>query len=182
MLMRLLILNLFFLTLADDATAASMAERTFREYCAPTSIRVSNPQARWHCTDRDYESLDELHESLAERTPSSKWASPFWRENEPVLANLQGKETFWDCVPNQDICGIWVKLAPNHLVFIQQLLDIERNNDWLGIGLTVFCEDTEESCRALQDQVAGILPDGDLGETSLVGMPPAAPPLPPPLP
>ncbi|MBK8283664.1 MAG: hypothetical protein IPK97_01625 [Ahniella sp.] len=174
-----MLLSLLFLSGAIDAASSSAAKGAFREYCDPTSISISNAQARWHCTDRGYESLADLHQTLAERNPRSRWASPFWREDEPVLAKLQGKETFWDCLPGEDLCGIWVKLAPKHLVFIQQLLDRERNNAWLGIGLTVFCEGTEASCQAVQDQVAGLLPSGDLAETSLVGSPPVAPPLPP---
>lgn len=177
--MRAVIKNLLVLAAMVYVSPSQAAKNQFNEYCSPTKTKVSNSQALWSCTYRNYESIAQLYSDLEDKNPRSTWQSPFWRKDEPVLINLQGKEFFWDCVPNKDTCGIWVKITPTQLVFIQQLLDRQRNNMWLGVGLTLFCEGPTDICRSAQEKIASVLPSTDLNYTSLVGRPPPAPPMPP---
>ena len=158
------------------------ADKRFGEYCGPVAEKIKNPQVTWVCTNRGYTSVQALNADLDTRNPRSEWISEWYRDGEPILSSLQGHEYFWDCVPEKDNCGIWVRFSRDRFLMIEQLLDRRAGNAWLGIGLSIYCGGSRSECIALQATVAKAIPDADLRRNGWVGTPPVgpAPPSPPP--
>ncbi len=158
--------------LAGEKEATPMS---FREQCS--GFEVGHKQARWHCTNRPYGSPEALRQDLKSRFPRGVWRVA---GRDPALRNVQGRMTWWDCNPGKSPCGYWIQFGEEQFIFLQQLLDADADNGWLGIGVTTFCGGTQAECDALVRAAAGILDESeDFGRvlgTSMIGVPPFAPP------
>lgn len=167
----------FGLTIASSSTLAKQSPEAseFGEYCSQLDETIRNSQVTWHCANRGYKSSRELYEGLRKRHPKLEWKKQWHWAGEPMLANLNANRFFWDCIPNKEDCGIWVEFSSGEFLFIQQLLDRSAGNEWLGVGLTVYCEGAQKTCIEFQKKMMNSVPDGDISETSMVGSPPPIP-------
>ncbi|MFZ5637018.1 MAG: hypothetical protein ACOY82_10610 [Pseudomonadota bacterium] len=150
--------------------ASAAAE--FGEYCDPESHAIRNAQVKWRCAERGYSSSRQLYRSLEKRQPESRWETRWYWPNERMLENLDAKRFFWDCNPGKEHCGIWVEFTPERFLFVQQLLDRNAGNAWLGIGMTVYCGGSRAACLEFQREMAESVPMGDLRDSGWVGEPP----------
>lgn len=140
----------------------------FRQSCGASLARPTHPQLRWNCVDRGYQSFDELYAALKRRMKSG------WQVPDPgSMFDRPGvQEVFWDCRWDGK-CGYWVRHAKG-LMFFQRLLSSELNtiNEWLGVGVTTFCDGTREECDGLERVAARWFPaQVDLADSEL-GVPP----------
>lgn len=158
-----------------QAATEHQSEQPFGEVCDGPAPAHSN--VAWRCTNRRYASPEELVANLRERWPKGQWKTV---NNDPALMNAQGKEVWWDCKPNVEMCGYWVRMAPRQFIFVQQVLDQARGNEWIGVGLTTYCGGPEATCHALSKLAAALVdPTVDFSAgASWVGPAPFAPPLP----
>lgn len=166
------------LLLADSIAVAQEAEgvQAFAELCAGPA--PSHPQVVWRCAHRPYASAKALVADLRNRSSDGNW-EPNTRD--PALRRVPGKPVWWDCKPGVDPCGYWVRMAPDQYIFVQQLLDYERGNEWLGVGITTFCGGSSNSCQQLAVLAADLVDPSInfLEYASWIGLPPIAPPMPP---